>query len=467
MMFNTLRSRLWLTYALLIGLVLSVVGAAIVSVVYRGNIPIQQAALNLQSLRVNALPRLRAAADVTPQALQDMLIRNANQIEGRIVVLTRDGQVLADSFGGQGEDLPDFGDTPLQMEVGALPGFYRNSGGRLWYYLIDSIDEERVAFFAVSRPRLQIVTIFRDQYLGPLVQAGLVSMLVAFILSLFMSRWVTAPLRRISKEARQVADGRARPIPLEGPEEVRDLAVSFNDMNRQVQETQQSQKDFIANVSHDLKTPLTSIQGFARAIQDGMVQSEAELDQAANVIESEAGRMHRLIQALLTLTKMDAGMADFKMRPMEITPLLQAAQHNFTPRANALGIQLTTSFDDLPMRIMGDPDQLMQVLDNLLDNALKFTEAGGRVTLTSQVTGEDLLIHVIDTGQGISQEEQKRIFERFYQVDKARPGGEVRGYGLGLSISQQIVAAHGGTLSVTSQPGEGSHFVVKIPLQND
>jgi two-component system phosphate regulon sensor histidine kinase PhoR len=109
----------------------------------------------------------------------------------------------------------------------------------------------------------------------------------------------------------------------------------------------------------------------------------------------------------------------------------------------------------------------MQVLDNLLDNALKFTEAGGRVTLTSRAIGGELQIHVMDTGQGISPEEQKRIFERFYQVDKARPGGEVRGYGLGLSISQQIVNAHGGTLSVTSQPGEGSHFVVKIPLQND
>jgi signal transduction histidine kinase len=466
-MFNTLRSRLWLTYALLIGLVLSVVGAAIFSVVYRGNLPLQQAAINLQSLRVSALPRLREAANVTPEGLQDMLTRNASQIQGRIVVLDRGGQVLADSLIDQDASLPDFSTMPLQTEVGALPGFYRDSNERLWYYLIDSIDENRVAFFAVSRPRLQIVTIFRDQYLGPLVQAGLFSMLVAFVISLLMSRWITAPLRRIGKEARQVADGRARPIPMAGPEEVQQLAASFNDMNQQVQETQQSQKDFIANVSHDLKTPLTSIQGFARALQDGTAQSEAELAQAASVIQSESERMHRLIQALLTLTKMDAGMADFNMRSMDITPLLQAAQHNFTPRAEAMEIQFTTTFTDLPVQIMGDPDRLMQVLDNLLDNALKFTEAGGRVTLSSQAVEDTLQIHVVDTGQGIPPEEQKRIFERFYQVDKARPGGEVRGYGLGLSISQQIVAAHGGTLSLTSQPGEGSHFVVKIPLQND
>jgi two-component system OmpR family sensor kinase len=464
-MFTSLRSRLWLTYALLIGLVLCVVGTAIVMVVYRGNIPLQQAALSLQTLRVNALPKLRAAADLTPATLQAMLTRSTNQIRGRIVVLTLDGQVIADSLGDQGVNLPDFGENPPQTEVGALPLFYRDSEGQIWYYIIDNINGDRLALFAVNRPRFQIVTIFRDQFLGPLVQAGLLAMLVAFILSLLMSRWITAPLRRIGREARQVANGRAHPIPLEGPEEVRQLASSFNVMTRQVQETQQSQKDFVANVSHELKTPLTSIQGFAHALQDGTVQSEAELAQAANVIESEAARMHRLVQDLLTLTKMDAGTAAFSFQAIDLNPLLKAAQHKFTPRIQAAGIEFQVDFAKNPAMVQGDADRLMQVLDNLLDNALKFSISGDSITLASNTTPEDVLIHVIDTGEGIPLEEQNRIFERFYQVDKARTGGEVRGYGLGLAISQQIVNAHGGTLSVTSQPGEGSHFVVKLPLQ--
>jgi two-component system OmpR family sensor kinase len=464
-MFNSLRSRLWLTYALLIGLVLCVVGAAIVLVVYRGNIPLQQAALSLQTLRLNALPKLRAAADLTPETLQSMLTRSTSQIRGRIVVLTADGQIVADSLGEEGANLPDFGDTPLQTEVGALPFFYRDSNGQGWYYIIEKINDERLALFAVNRPRLQIVTIFRDQFLGPLVQAGLLAMMVAFILSLLMSRWITAPLRRISREARQVADGRAHPIPLEGPEEVRQLAASFNAMTRQVQETQQSQKDFVANVSHELKTPLTSIQGFARAIQDGTAQSETELDQAANVIESEAARMNRLVQDLLTLTKMDAGTAAFTFQPMDINPLLKAAQHKFWPRIEAAGIQFDVNMPSDSVMVQGDPDRLMQVLDNLLDNALKFSTSGDKITLSSEVKPDEVLINVIDTGEGIPAEELSRIFERFYQVDKARTGGEVRGYGLGLAISQQIVKAHGGTLTVSSHPGEGSHFVVKLPLQ--
>lgn len=464
-MFNSLRSRLWLTYALLIGLVLCVVGTAIVLVVYRGNLPLQQAALNLQTLRVNALPKLREAGELNADILQTMLIRSTSQIRGRIVVLTNAGEVIADSLEEQGAHLPEFGETPSLTEIGSLPTFYRDSEGQNWYYIIDRINEDRLAFFAVSRPRLQVVTILRDQFLGPLAQAGLFALLVAFILSLVMSRWITAPLLRISREARQVADGRAHPIPLEGPEEVRQLAASFNDMTRQVQETQQSQKDFIANVSHELKTPLTSIQGFARAIQDGTAQSPAEQAQAADVISAEAARMNRLVQDLLTITKLDAGSIAFSFESMDINPLLKAAQHRFTPRTEAAGIGFTVVRSDQPAVVQGDPDRLMQLLDNLLDNALKFTPAAGKIYLSSEIRGDAVLIHVVDTGEGIPPDEQSRIFERFYQVDKARPGGEVRGYGLGLAICQQIAQAHGGTLSVTSQPGEGSHFVVKIPLQ--
>ena len=464
-MFNSLRARLWLTYALLIGLVLCVVGAAMVLVVYRGNLPLQQAALNLQSLRISALPKLREAVDLDTEALQTMLVRSTSQIRGRIVVLSNDGEVIADSLDEQGANLPDLGTTPLLTEVGALPSFYRDADEQNWYYIIDRINEERVALFAVSRPRLQIVTIFRDQYLGPLAQAGLLALLVAFIFSLVMSRSIAAPLRRISREARQVADGRAHPIPLEGPEEVRQLAASFNDMTRQVQESQQSQKDFIANVSHELKTPLTSIQGFARAIQDGTAQSPAELAQAADVISMEAARMHRLVQGLLTLTKLDAGTIAFSFEVMDLNPLLTAARHRFTPQTEAAGIDFIVTESAKAATVNGDPDRLMQLLDNLLDNALKFTPAGGTITLSSEVLADTVLVHVSDTGEGIPAEDQSRIFERFYQVDKARPGGEVRGYGLGLAICQQIVQAHGGTLSVSSKPGEGSHFVVKLPLQ--
>ena len=464
-MFNTLRFRLWLTYALLICLVLFIVGTAMVVVIYRGNIPIQQASLSLQILRANALPRLRALNRYNPASLQVLLEQNSEQIRGRIVVMTNNGRVIADTLNEENIALPDLGESPIKTEVGALPKFYRDNQGQRWYYIIDEINQNRLVLFAVRRPRLQFVSIFRDQFLGPLVQAGLIALFTAIILSLTLSQWVSAPLKRISLAAYQVTEGQAQPIPLEGPAEVRQLASAFNDMSQRVQETQQAQKDFVANVSHELKTPLTSIQGFARAIQDGTAKSKSELTQAAEVIDSEATRMHRLIQDLLTLTKMDAGTAAFEMQPINLQNLLDAVVIKFSPRAIAAGVAFESSHPDLPAFLQADPDRLIQVFDNLLDNALKFTPQGGKISFFSQIMEEHVKIHVVDTGEGIPQTEQKRIFERFYQVDNARPGGKIRGYGLGLAISQQIVEAHSGSISLTSSPGEGSHFMVKLPLR--
>lgn len=465
-MFNSLYSRLWLTYILLIALVLCIVGASIVVVVYRGNIPVQQASSALQTLRLNALPKLREAGDLSPETLQTLLTTNASQLlKGRIVVLTRSGEIIADSNEEKGINLPEFGSELQLTEVGALPMLYRDDEGQAWYYIIDSINADRVAFFAVYRPRLQIVAVFHDQYLGPLLRTGSIALLVAFVLSMLMSRWISAPLKRISREARQLADGQAHPIPPEGPEEVRQLAVTFNDMARQIQTSQQSQKDFVANVSHELKTPLTSIQGFAHAILDGTVETKEELIEAAEVIDSEAGRMSRLVQDLLVLAKMDAGTTAFEMTPLNVHALLEHARRKFVPIAEEAQLDFQARIPIEPALISGDADSLMQVLDNLLDNARKFTPEGGQVTLASEVSADAVEIHVIDTGEGISPKEQKRIFERFYQVDKARAGGQFRGYGLGLAISRQIVEAHQGTLSVTSKPGAGSHFVVKLPLQ--
>jgi len=424
-MFNSLRSRLWLTYAILIGLVLCVVGAAIVLVVYRGNIPLQQAALYLQTLRSNALPKLRVARNLNPEVLQVALERNTDQIRGRIVILTNLGKIIADSHEDEEVSLPDFGKGPLKTEVGSLPKYYRD------------------------------------------LQAGIIALLAAFFLSLLMARWITAPLKRISNEARQVADGHAHPIPPKGPVEVRRLAKAFNDMAQQVQATQQSQKDFIANVSHELKTPLTSIQGFAQAVRDGTALSEEDLHQAADVIESEAIRMNRLVQDLLTLEKMDAGTVLFEMQTFDVNDLLRTAKQKFASRADDAGIDLQIKPPADEALITGDSDRLMQVLDNLLENAIKFTPMGGWISISNQIIGKEVLIHVADTGQGIPPSEQQRIFERFYQVDKARPGGKRRGYGLGLAISKQIVETHGGSLSVISAAGEGSHFVVKLPLHTD
>jgi signal transduction histidine kinase len=305
--------------------------------------------------------------------------------------------------------------------------------------------------------------VLRDQFLSTFFLAGVLALLASIVLSLIMGRWIASPLGRMVNASRAVAQGENPSVPVEGPDEVQELARAMNDMSQRVQASQQSQRDFVANVSHELKTPLTSIQGFSQALLDGTAQTPEALHQAATVIFNEANRMHRLVLDLLSLARLEAGTADLQHAPVEMQALLQGIVEKFLPQARTAQIELSYSGKDLPA-MLGDADRLAQVFTNLVDNAIKFTPAGGQVRVSAEVGNGALIVSVADTGKGILPEDQKRIFERFYQVDRSRRGGTIRGVGLGLPIARQIVLAHGGTLWVESQPAQGSRFVVKIPL---
>jgi len=280
----------------------------------------------------------------------------------------------------------------------------------------------------------------------------------AVALAVLLSRWVARPLGRMAQAARALAAGEHRPIPVEGPAEVQTLARAFNEMSRQVEASQRSQREFVANVSHELKTPLTSVQGFAQAILDGTASDPDAVRQAAQVIYDEAARMHRLVLDLLDLARLDAGTADLLREPVDLAALARNVVQRMQPQAQAAQVALTVNGVDA-LVVYGDGDRLAQVLTNLLDNALKHTPPGGEVTVRVQEEAGWALCVVRDTGQGIPPEALPRIFERFYQLDQARRGGA----GLGLSIAYEIVRAHGGTIAVQSEPGKGSVFVVKLP----
>jgi len=232
-----------------------------------------------------------------------------------------------------------------------------------------------------------------------------------------------------------------------------------------VQAGQKAQREFVANVSHELKTPLTSIQGFAQALLDGTASTPEQQKQSAQVIYDEAGRMHRMALNLLDLARLDAGIADLKRAQVDVNALVNGVAERFTHQARQAGVTLTVDSGSLPA-ITGDGDRLAQVLTNLVDNALKFTPAGGRILLRTLTLGDGVEIHVQDSGAGIPPEALPQIFERFYQADPSRQGGKKHGAGLGLAIVREIVAAHGGKISVRSTPGQGSVFMVRLPLVN-
>jgi two-component system phosphate regulon sensor histidine kinase PhoR len=173
--------------------------------------------------------------------------------------------------------------------------------------------------------------------------------------------------------------------------------------------------------------------------------------------------MHRLVMDLLVLARLDAGTADLQRAQVDLTGLLKAVIEKFSLQAQNASITLLSQFGDLPM-LIGDGDRLAQVFTNLVDNALKYTPAGGQVSINAGVDQGTIVISVADNGAGIAPQDLQRIFERFYQVDKSRRGGSGRGVGLGLAIASQIVQAHQGQIWVQSTPGSGSTFYVRLPI---
>jgi two-component system phosphate regulon sensor histidine kinase PhoR len=229
-------------------------------------------------------------------------------------------------------------------------------------------------------------------------------------------------------------------------------------------------RDFVANVSHELKTPLTSIRGFADAIVDGTARGQAEQGRAAGVIRDEALRMTRMVEQLLDLSRIESGQVAMARNPVQVEPLLRACVEQLSPVAQEKGVLLACDCPPVPP-LPGDGDRLAQVVTNLLDNALQHTPAGGKVTATAQVVAESsapgaprfVEVAVTDTGEGIPADELERVFERFYQVDKSRARTRA-GAGLGLAISRGIVEAHGGRIWAESVVGLGTRFVVRLPL---
>ncbi len=461
-MFSSLRARLWLTYALVVGLILVFVA---VWVIFLARTPVLGEANQKLRIALAALHRGATLAEPTPERMKTVALRIDEEFDVRVLLMRKEEGIFFDTQAEISSAflLPPPPPSPPQDEERPPTQFLQDKDGDSWMYLSRPIVDEMVLMVATPRPRLQVLTLLRGDLFRPLLWTGLVALLFSLLLAFLMSRWVAAPLHRMARSARTVAKGMYRPIPLEGPDEVRSLARTLNEMSSRVQSSQQSQRDFVANVSHELKTPLTSIQGFAQAILDGTADTPLERQKAAQVVYDEAGRMHRLVLDLLDLARLDAGTADLELAECDLSLLLRATVEKFAPQAAQAKIKLTSQIDTLPSFI-GAGDRLAQVFTNLVDNALKHTPSGGEVSVRAIHNSGWMEVSVADSGSGIPPEELDRIFERFYQMDKARSGGAGRGVGLGLAIARQIVQAHGGAISATSQVGQGSVFMVKLPV---
>ena len=276
------------------------------------------------------------------------------------------------------------------------------------------------------------------------------------------------PVGRLRDAAARLAAGDLEErVPHGGAAEMAQLASAFNDMAERIEASMKAQRAFVANASHELRTPLTNIKLRAEALEDGALEDPAVARKFVQEIGSEADRLSRMANDLLTLSRQD-GAPRLVREPVNLSMLIPAVAGEMGLRAEKGGVALVQEIaPDLPV-LSADPADLRTLLVNLLDNALQYTKPGGSITISARATGPQpgVVIQVADTGSGIAAEDLAHIFERFYRADKARRRGTGvtgSGAGLGLAIVKGIVEAHGGTVSAQSTQGQGTTIIVRLP----
>jgi signal transduction histidine kinase len=310
---------------------------------------------------------------------------------------------------------------------------------------------ERIDSAALSRAR------------GFFLIGAVLALVAAGVVSYFLARRLTRPLAAMGTTAGAIAGGdlTARvDLGRHPDDELADLGRALNAMAAELEVARHGERQFLLSVSHDLRTPLTSIRGYADALTDGTIPATDEQRRAAVVIAAEAGRLERLVADLLDLARIDAHQFSLSPRPFDVAATVRTAVEAFLPAATDLGIELVAVVPS-ELAAVGDPDRVAQIVANLVENALKYAQR--RITVTVAADGlHEVAIRVVDDGPGIDPGEEQRVFERLY-VSRTSPGRSV-GTGLGLAIVGELATAMGGTAAVEPTFAAGATFLVRLPL---
>ena len=297
-----------------------------------------------------------------------------------------------------------------------------------------------------------------EQLSDTVMTAALLVLLASLIAAYFISERITGPLREMSNAVKRFASGKFDVrVRVRGKDEVADLAIAFNEMAVSLENLEQMRSSFVANVSHDLRTPMTTIAGFIDGIRDGVIPKE-EQEHYLEVISGEVRRLSRLVSSLLDLSRIQAGERKFVMKPFDICEMARIILISFEKQIDEKHLDVAFECDEDRIAVSADHDAIYQVFYNICHNAVKFSNDGGtfRIRITN-AKDKKVQVSVYNDGQGIPAEDVPFVFERFYKSDKSR-GLDKSGIGLGLYISKTIISAHGERIWVTSELGHGCEF---------
>jgi two-component system, OmpR family, sensor histidine kinase BaeS len=294
-----------------------------------------------------------------------------------------------------------------------------------------------------------------------LILGVLAAAAAATAVSWLLANRIARPVEQLSRTADALADGRLAeraPRPA-GDDELTDLTDAFNGMADAIEHTEDTRRRLLADLAHELRTPLATIEAYHEGLADGVVDVDAA---TLSILGDATGRLQRLVEDLSLVSRAEEGQLALELAPLDLRAVVRAAVDAVAPDAAERDVALQHRPPERPLTLEGDRDRLTQVLVNLLRNALEHTPGGGCVTVSAGRVGEQVTVAVRDTGAGIAPEHLPHVFERFFRADPARR--HVTGSGIGLTISRAIVHGHGGTITADSDgPGRGATFTVRLP----
>jgi len=398
----------------------------------------------------------------------------ARKLELRITVIDPAGRVLADSDKDHA-DMQDHADRP-EVRQALTTGFGQSSrpsdtlGYAMKYVAVRLGSRARPAAvirFALplSEVQLQIRHIYRVVLLGALAATA-----IALIVAYFISKSITSPIGRMQQIARKIADGDfTSKINLKSSDELGQLAKSLNAMSDELQLKIENLKrmdrirtDFVANVSHELKTPLTLIKGYIETLQAGALDDAEKTRRFVAIMKKHAERLDSIINDLLGLSELELSKDSLHKTTFDLKTLAEEVTMGFERALAEKRQTLKTALTGDDFTITADSDKIERALANLIDNAVKYTDQGGKIDLSIAARPDDFVLAVRDNGIGIPKEHLDRVFERFYRVDKAR-SRRLGGTGLGLGIAKHIVRAHRGRIEIQSRPNAGTTVSITLP----
>lgn len=395
-----------------------------------------------------------------------------------------------------GKIINDFSNTPLQIQVADIQGkvladslhqsfgkildtkdILDASAGTATYSFNKSLKGERILSYTApisnssqTLGMLKLSTSLEEVYkaiytlAAIAILAGLFIIVLVLIISLYISNTIINPVQKLTNIAYEISKSNYKiKANINSNDEIGILASSINHMTNEIRKNDELKNEFISSVSHELRTPLTSIKGWAVTMENSAPQ-DTVIKRGIEIINSESDRLSEMVEDLLDFSRLQAGKFSLRLENTDITRLIHDVCSQMSQRAERQGIALNNWVEGTPFFIEVDPRRIKQVLINLLDNSLKFTPSGGKISIVGKgvVSNNDTLYELIveDSGSGICQEDIKNITNRFFRGKNA---DEKSGIGLGLSISNELIKSHDGTMEIHSDIDKGTKVIVKLP----